>query len=57
MGFLVKMIEVVFVELIPFFILFVSLIVIFAFALFALNMPVMESDATNDYYNMDWVGS
>ena len=57
MGFLVKMIEVVFVELIPFFILFVSLIIIFAFALFALNTPVEESDATNDYYNMDWVGS
>ena len=50
------MISKVFVELIPFFILFVSIIVIFSLALFALNTPTAENDATDDYFNLEWDG-
>lgn len=55
-GFLVKMVQVVVVQLIPFFILFISLIIIFAFSLFALNLPIAENDTNNDYQGMNWVG-
>jgi len=55
-GFQLKMIEVCFVELIPFFFLFVMLIIIFSYSLFALALPIAENDATDDYYNFDFVG-
>jgi len=49
------MIEVVFLELTPFFFLFIVLILIFSYSLFALALPIAENDATDDYFNFDFV--
>jgi len=52
-GFLVKSMQLVFIELIPFFILFSSLISIFAFAVYALNIPLSEDESNNDFKGMN----
>jgi hypothetical protein len=52
-GFLVRSMQLVFIELIPFFILFSSLISIFAFAVYALNIPLAEDENSNDFKGMN----
>ena len=52
-GFLVKSMQLVFIELIPFFILFSSLISVFAFAVYALNIPLSEDESSNDFKGMN----
>jgi hypothetical protein len=52
-GFLVKLMQLVVIELFPFFILFSSLISIFACALYALNIPLSEDESNNDYKGMN----
>jgi hypothetical protein len=49
--------QLVFIELIPFFILFSSLISIFAFAAYALNIPLSEDEDSNDFKGVNLAAS
>ena len=52
-SFLIKMMQVVTVEIIPFAILFFSMIIIFAFALAALNVPLYINEDDFDYAGLN----